>query len=1065
MSFSKQLIPQRWVLSLLEVSDFKALCDQVKNVPEGEAEGGQTHIGMTLIERTVERAKLTHDQLRGYDQNIVRHTRKMNEGRADPIVWKYFQYLALLFTEIYLDHYFRDPQKLRGALNVELGKVNADRANMQRGRRAAPPHFADYTLDDLRKVAFYQATGSGKTLQLHANIRQFYFYHSKADRRFFPEIKQTILVTPNEGLSAQHLDEAALSGYNAEIFSKSSVASQSRMGETIDIIEVTKLADKSGDKTVATDAFEGNNLVLVDEAHRGSASELKTWKSRIASLSADGFSFEYSATFAQAVASASPAKAKNELESEYSKAILFDYSYKYFHGDGFGKDYSIRNLSQAQREPTLTQLEQRELYLTAALLQFYQQVRIFQEKGLEMNRFQIAAPLFIWVGSSVNAVSGTGDNQTSDVQDAIDFLSRFTSQPEEAIMRLERLLGDSPALLNAKGLDFFHRGFDYIKALGLPIETCYRDMLRRIFNASTTGKIVVQLLKGCDGELSLQVGDHDVFGVINVGDAPKLQKLLETDTYLITGEKEIASSLFQSINRPESSIHMLLGSRKFAEGWSSWRVSMMGLLNIGQSEGSMIIQLFGRGVRLQGFQWCLKRSAYSGLPKDQRPGFLRHLETLGVYGIRADFMDRFQQFLEEEGVSPDPESMRIILPTLKNLPKDKKLKKLALPGGVSFKRQGTRPALRNEPHEFFKRFPIELNWYPIIQQIDSTGAGSRTTATPESHKLGKAQRAFLDDNSIYRELLEYKALQRWNNLLLAKESIRPLLANGDWYQLYIPKEELQPRTMRDSAKFQEIAVSLLKKYLDRLMDAERAEWENERLVVADIGSEDVDREYRFELETDQTALKTDLEQLADAIRKGNLADIDLVGKRISGATVVAWENLLYVPLLQLKESVLRLSKLALHESELHFVQDLLAFIKSKPAILTDAHLYLLRNETKSKGIGFFDRGGFYPDFLLWIVRGDKQTVCFIDPHGMRNEPPTSPKVELAKEIKKHETRLKDANLQLESFIVTETPYLQTRLADAGWTKEDCNKSHILFMEEGDYVAELFSLTHQPMHGT
>ncbi len=1057
MSFSKQLIPQRWVLSLLEVSDFKALCDQVKNVPEGEAEGGQTHIGMSLIERTVERQKLSHDQLRGYDQNIVRHTRKMNEGRAEPIVWKYFQYLALLFTEIYLDHYFRDPQKLRGALNVELGKVNGDRAGQRRGRRAAPPDFENYSMDDLRKIAFYQATGSGKTLQLHANIRQFYYYHSRADRRFFPEIKQTILVTPNEGLSAQHLEEAALSGFNAEIFSKSSVASQSRIGETIDIIEVTKLGDKSGDKTVATDAFEGNNLVLVDEAHRGSASELKTWKSRIASLSAEGFSFEYSATFAQAVASASPAKAKQELESEYSKAILFDYSYRYFHGDGFGKDYSIRNLSQATREPTLTELEQRELYLTASLLQFYQQVRLYQEKGLEMNRFQIAAPLFIWVGSSVNAVSGNGDNQTSDVQDAIDFLSRFTSQRQEALVRIERLLGDSPALLNSKGNDFFHRGFDYVKSLGIPVEECYRDMLRRIFNASTTGKIIVQLLKGCDGELSLQVGDHDVFGVINVGDAPKLIKLLETDPLLVTGEKEISSSLFQGINRPESNIHMLLGSRKFAEGWSSWRVSMMGLLNIGQSEGSMIIQLFGRGVRLQGYQWCLKRSAYSGLPKDQRPGFLRHLETLGVYGIRADFMDRFQQFLEEEGVSPDPESMRVTLPTLENLPKNQKLKKLSLPEGTSYKRQGRRPSLTTKPNPFFQRFPVELNWYPVIQQIDSTGAGTRTTAKPESHKLGNAQLAFLDLNAIYRELLDYKALQHWNHLLLAKEAVAPLLANTGWYQLYIPKDELRPRSVRDGAKFQEIALSLLKKYLDRLMDAERAEWENERLVVTDLGSDDVDREYHFELETDQTALKTDLEELAEAIRKGNLCDIDLAGKKISGATVVAWENLLYVPLLQLKESVLRLSKLALHESELRFVQDLLKFIKDKPKILEDAHLYLLRNETKSKGIGFFDRGGFYPDFLLWIVRGDQQTVCFIDPHGMRNESPTSPKVQLAREIKSHETRLKDANLKLESFIVTETPYLQTRLADAGWTKDDCEKSHVLFMEEGHYIQQLFDL--------
>ncbi len=1056
MSLSRQLIPQRWVLSLLEVADFKSLCEQVKHVPEGEAAGGQTHIGMTLVERTVERARLTHDQIRGYDQNIVVHTRKMNEGRAEPIVWKYFQYLALLFTEIYLDHYFRDPQALVGALNVALFKVDSERLAAGGGGKRGPKAFPDYTRDDLRKISFYQATGSGKTLQMHANIRQFLHYQKKADRRFFPDIKQTILVTPNEGLSLQHLAEAMASGFEAEIFSKDSVGNQSRLGHAVDIIEVTKLGDKSGDKTVATEAFEGNNLVLVDEAHRGSGSESQTWKERISKLSAEGFSFEYSATFAQAVASASGAR-KAEMEAEYSKAILFDYSYRYFHGDGFGKDYSIRNLSLAKQDPKLSELEQRELYLTAGLLQFYQQLRIHEEHEADMRRFQIARPLFVWVGSSVNAVRKENKREVSDVQDAIGFLSRFTSDPATATTRLKRLLGNDPGLLNQKGVDFFHRAFDYVKQTGVTPAACYQDILKRVFQASGSGKVLVNFLKGCDGELSLQVGDNDPFGVINVGDARKLHELLETDSQLLTGEKDIASSLFQQIHRSHSPLTMLVGSRKFAEGWSSWRVSMMGLLNIGQSEGSMIIQLFGRGVRLQGFEWCLKRSPYAGLPRSERPGFLRYLETLGIYGIRADFMDRFREFLEKEGVSSDPETTRVVLPTLENLPKDRKLKKLALPDGVSYKRQGRRPTMQGRPHAFFKRFPVELNWYPRISQIDSTGPSTRAIAAPQAYTLGADHCAFLNHDVIHRELMEYKALQHWSHLLIPREAVSGMLSQADWYRLYIPKEELTMRSVSDAARFHEIAVSLLKKYLDRLVDAERADWENERLEVSEIGPEDVDREYRFELEPEDHLLKSDLEQLAEAIRTGKLDQIDLVGKKISGARVVAWEGLLYAPLLELKSSVLRLSALALRESEIRFVTDLLTFIRSKPKELEDTLLYLLRNETKSKGIGFFDRGGFYPDFLLWIVRGGHQTVCFIDPHGMVHERVDSPKIALHKEIKSHQTRLADKDLALESFIVTDTAYLQTQLAGAGWTKQDCEAAHVLFMEDGDYVKRLFCL--------
>ena len=63
--------------------------------------------------------------------------------------------------------------------------------------------------------------------------------------------------------------------------------------------EITKLKDEMGDKTVAVDAFEGNNLVLVDEGHRGAAGF--EWMDKRNRLCEEGFSFEYSATFGQAI--------------------------------------------------------------------------------------------------------------------------------------------------------------------------------------------------------------------------------------------------------------------------------------------------------------------------------------------------------------------------------------------------------------------------------------------------------------------------------------------------------------------------------------------------------------------------------------------------------------------------------------------------------------------------------------------------------------------------------------------------------------------------------------------
>ena len=74
----------------------------------------------------------------------------------------------------------------------------------------------------------------------------------------------------------------------------------------------------------------------------------------------------------------------------------------------------------------------------------------------------------------------------------------------------------------------------------------------------------------------------------------------------------------------------------------------MGLLNIGRQEGSQIIQLFGRGVRLRGKDMSLKRSsALDGEP----PHNLSLLETLNIFAVRANFMAEFREYLTREGVS------------------------------------------------------------------------------------------------------------------------------------------------------------------------------------------------------------------------------------------------------------------------------------------------------------------------------------------------------------------------------------------------------------------------------
>ena len=71
--------------------------------------------------------------------------------------------------------------------------------------------------------------------------------------------------------------------------------------------------------------------------------------------------------------------------------------------------------------------------------------------------------------------------------------------------------------------------------------------------------------------------------------------------------------------------------------------------------------------------------------------------------------------------------------------------------------------------------------------------------------------------------------------------------------------------------------------------------------------------------------------------------------------------------------------------------------------ISNSELYLLRNMSRGRGIGFFEAGNFYPDFIVWMLAGKKEYVSFVDPKGIRNlEGPNDPKIRFYRTIKEIE---------------------------------------------------------------
>ena len=128
------------------------------------------------------------------------------------------------------------------------------------------------------------------------------------------------------------------------------------------------------------------------------------------------------------------------------------------------------------------------------------------------------------------------------------------------------------------------------------------------------------------------------------------------------------------------------------------------------------------------------------------------------------------------------------------------------------------------------------------------------------------------------------------------------------------------------------------------------------------------------------------------------------------------------------DNLIKVSPIALDLSEKQFLEDLIKYVENNKEKLIDSEIHLLRNQSK-KGIGFFTEGNnFYPDFILWLIKGDKQYIKFVDPKGIRNSKGINdPKIQFHKFLKeKIQPQVEKNNIVLDSFIVSNTRHMEVQ---------------------------------------
>lgn len=977
-----------------------------------------------------------------YDANVKRHTDALNQHRAKPITLKYFQILAALMTEYYLDQAGRNQDTFLKALNSFVIEQN-----QKRGGRIDLPTFVEA---DLNKLAYWMATGSGKTLLMHINYYQYLEY--------YPDVSENILlVTPNSGLSRQHMAEMEKSGIPCQYFNADTVDFFSGDPHNIKVIEITKLVEEKtgGGKSVDVAHLEGRNLVFVDEGHKGAGSEAQAWRSRRAALAENGFTFEYSATFGQGVGGAG-----THIEEEYGKAIIFDYSYPRFYEDGYGKDYRILNLEQSI-DPDLT-----DRYLLANLLTFYEQVRCYKEnQRLFYNEYNIEPPLLTFVGHTVIAGktwSSLGKNDMrslSDVQALMLFLNRVLRNEDEWVPRtLDAILDGNSGLMREGGEDLFADAFPILRRVGLDGSEIYNDMLKRIFHVRQATELHLVDLKSVEGELGLRAGPADrFFGLINIGDTANFIKLAEEKALEITTEEEqFSGSLFRNINQQGSSINVLLGAKKFIEGWDSWRVSTMGLMNIGRGEGPQIIQLFGRGVRLLGKNRTLKRS--EALDGDH-PNHLPRLETLNIFGVRAKYMAQFRDYLAEEGIDTE-ERKKVVIPTKIN---------------DDFNDRGLliiRTQIRTSFEEAeLLRLELIDSCKPVIDltmkadMLVSDGLTREQLITHEARDIQAFQAehlSFLDWERLYGEVWRFRTSQGYHNLTLDRRVLRRVLEENH-YELYCTPDLVEAHSFVDVARLERLALMILRKYVKNFYIRAQKRWEQRKLEYQslDVNDENLISSY-------EARVKRSADEFIQTL-KDMCNDPALFTGEDGLPDRVHFDRHLYLPLLLQDEDedpVVKYSPPGLNPGERHFVKAIRDYVSSEDgkALLSrhDRELFLLRNQSRGRGVGFLiDEERTFSDFILWLKGTDCQDIVFIDPHGMTysRHVDREPKVQLHKDIKKYEqdlnTRSDRNDISLHSYIISQTSFADLRQQTGIRSESKFNEDyHIYFREQDDYAALL-----------
>ncbi len=765
----------------------------------------------------------------------------------------------------------------------------------------------------INRMSFWMATGSGKSLVI---IKLIQILSELAKREEIPPY-DILILTHRDDLIEQlkrHIEEFNYAKETRitlkELKEYPEVKRQQRLFEiTVFYYRSDNLSDEQKEKIIDFRNYDndGKWYIFLDEAHKGDKEESK--RQHIYSiLSRNGFLFNFSATF---------------TDPRDVITCAFEFNLSSFINSGYGKHISIlkQEIRAFRDDEDYSGEEKQKIVLKSLILLTY--IKKFYEgiKNIQSDLYH--KPLLLTLVNSVNT-------EDADLKLFFGELERIGKREindevfNNALNELWDELKQEP--------DFIFEDGRKIKIDEAIFKSITKDeILKYVYNSEASGEIEILRRPSNKKELAFKLKTSESpFALIKIGDVSGWLKN-EFAGYEIQ-ERFEDESYFENLNREDSEINILMGSRGFYEGWDSNRPNVINFINIGVGEDArkFILQSIGRGVRIEPVKGKRKRLLQihnaNEIDKklfDKIKDKVIPVETLFIFGTNRDALKEVLTKLEKEKKKEDETQLSLFIN-----PEAERLKLLV-------------PTYKEAKHPILKageqiKFDVSKEEFPLLKRFVE----------------------FLSDDRIF--------LMRYNT--------EPI-------SIKVLKESLDKQT---GFKFGERSFKNLDLLVQRFFDYLNVVPEEFKSL------KELEEEIRH-FKNIKVYLKdiSELKNKIDRVKQFMVKEetVEYKGKRLRIKHII---NHYYLPLiLSNDEKVDYIKHIIKTQSEVKFIKDLEDYLAQNDNKFKDFDWWLFSKLDESLDdvyIPYYnpnlnDMSKFKPDFIFWLKKKDKYYILFCDPKG------------------------------------------------------------------------------------